>query len=254
MKKNIFYLFAHQDDEFGIFADILKKIKNNNIYVFYLTSGYKNKINKLKLSERDLESIKVFKKIGVKQKNIKFIGRYLDIRCNKLHTDIDKAYSELIKFTKKKIPNQIITLSWEGGHEDHDACNLIGRKIAFKFGILKNSREFSLYNAYKSRLIFFRVFNPINKRGNITKINFYERLLVVKLLFYYKSQFKIWIGLYPFLIIHYFFWGYNFVQPLNNDRSINRPHSGKLLYEVRKFCQFQEFKKKSKNFLNDKKK
>ena len=79
-------------------------------------------------------------------------------------------------------------------------------------------------------------------------------MLVVKLLFYYKSQFKIWIGLYPFLIIHYFFWGYNFVQPLNNDRSINRPHSGKLLYEVRKFCQFQEFKKKSKNFLNDKKK
>ena len=61
----------------------------------------KNKINKLKLSERDLESIKVLKKIGIKTKNIKFLGRYLDIRCNKLHTDIDKAYSELIKFTKK---------------------------------------------------------------------------------------------------------------------------------------------------------
>ena len=68
MKKNIFYLFAHQDDEFGIFIDILKKIKNNNIYVFYLTSGYKDKIHKLKLSKRDLESISVLKKIGVKKK------------------------------------------------------------------------------------------------------------------------------------------------------------------------------------------
>ena len=201
-----------------------------------------------------MESIKVLKKIGVKQKNIIFVGRKNDISSNKLYLNADKAYKEIIKFTKKIIPNEVVTLSWEGGHEDHDACNFIGRKIAFKFDILRNSGEFSLYNAYKSRLIFFRVFNPINKRGNITKINFYERLLVVKLLFYYKSQFKIWIGLYPFLIIHYFFWGYNFVQPLNNDRSINRPHSGKLLYEVRKFCQFQEFKKKSKNFLNDKKK
>ncbi len=251
MKNNIFYLFAHQDDEFGIFIDILKKIKNNNIYVFYLTSGYKNKINKLRLSQRDLESISVLKKIGVKQKNIKFIGKELDIRCNKLYSGIDKAYNAVIKFAKKKIPNQIITLSWEGGHEDHDACNLVGRKIAFKFGILKNSGEFSLYNAYKLRIIFFRVFNPINKRGNIIKINFHERLLLIKLLFYYKSQVKIWIGLYPFVIFHYFFLGYNFIQPLNNDRSIKKPHSGKLLYEIRKFCKFEYFKKKLIYFLND---
>ena len=68
MKKNVFYLFAHQDDEFGIFIDIFKKIKTNNIYIFYLTSGYQNKISKTVLSERDMESIKVLKKIGVKQK------------------------------------------------------------------------------------------------------------------------------------------------------------------------------------------
>mgnify|MGYP001257411063 CR=1 FL=1 len=251
MKKNIFYLFAHQDDEFGIFIDILKKIKNNNIYVFYLTSGYKDKIHKLKLSKRDLESISVLKKIGVKKKNIKFIGKELDIRSNKLYSDIDKAYKAILKFTKKKIPHQIITLSWEGGHEDHDACNLLGRKIAFKFGIVKNSGEFSLYNAYKLRLIFFRVFNPINKKGNIIKINFYDRLFIIKLLFYYKSQFKIWIGLYPFVIFHYIFLGYNFIQPLNNCKSIEKPHTGKLLYESRKFCEFKDFKKKLIYFLND---
>lgn len=244
MKKNIFYLFAHQDDEFGIFIDILKKMKHNNVYVFYLTSGYKDKIHKTKLSKRDLESIRALKKIGVKKKNIKFIGKELDIRSNKLYLDVDKAYKAIIEFSKKIIPYQITTLSWEGGHEDHDACNLIGRKVAFKFNIFKNSREFSLYNAYKSKLLFFRVFNPINKKGNIIKINFYQRLFVIKLLFYYKTQLRIWFGLYPFVIFHYFFLGYNFIQPLNNNKLIKKPHSGKLLYEVRQFCEFQEFKRK----------
>ena len=56
MKKNIFYLFAHQDDEFGAYIDISSKIKNNNIYVIYLTSGYKKQIIKSKLSKRDKES------------------------------------------------------------------------------------------------------------------------------------------------------------------------------------------------------
>ena len=244
MKKNVFYLFAHQDDEFGIFIDIFKKIKKNNIYIFYLTSGYQNKISKTVLSERDMESIKVLKKIGVKQKNIIFVGRKNDISSNKLYLNADKAYKEIIKFTKKIIPNEVVTLSWEGGHEDHDACNFIGRKIAFKFDILRNSGEFSLYNAYKVNIIYFKVFNPINKNGNIVRANFLQRLLIIKFLFFYKSQLKIWIGLYPFVIFHYFFLGYNLVQPLNRDKLIKKPHSGKLLYETRGFCRFSKFKKK----------
>ena len=30
---------------------------------------------------------------------------------------------------KKIKPSTIYTHSWEGGHEDHDACNLIARKL-----------------------------------------------------------------------------------------------------------------------------
>ena len=72
MKKNIFYLFAHQDDEFGVFIDIEKKILDYNIYVIYLTSGYSKKISKSKLSKRDKESIEVLSKIGVKKKKYLF--------------------------------------------------------------------------------------------------------------------------------------------------------------------------------------
>ena len=73
----------------------------------------------------------------------------------------------------------------------------------------------------------------------------------VGLLFFYKSQLKIWFGLYPFIIFHYIFFGYNLLCPLNTSKIIKRPHSGKLLYELRNFCNFKLFRNKTKFFLND---
>lgn len=245
MKKNIFYLFAHQDDEFGVFIDISNKIKNYNVFVIYLTSGYNTKIAKSQFSKRDKESLSVLKKIGVQKKNVIFLGKKIDIKCNKLYQNLQKVYNELILFTKLVNPCQIITHSWEGGHEDHDACNLIARKIGFKFGNIHKCKEFSLYNAYKCKFLYFKVFNPIKKKGLYVKTSFFKRLSYIRLLFFYRTQFKIWIGLYPFVIIHYLFYGYNFLQPLNISKSVKKPHSGKLLYEVRNFCSFKEFKEKA---------
>tara|TARA_A100000164_G_C21812083_1_gene726041 strand:+ start:216 stop:965 length:750 start_codon:yes stop_codon:yes gene_type:complete len=248
MKKNIYYLLAHQDDEFGIFIDISSKIKNNNIHVFYLTSGYKKNISKLKLSIRDKESINVLKKIGVREKNIHFLGKQLDIRCNNLFLNMRIVYLKLLQHVKGSVPQELVTLAWEGGHEDHDACNLITRKIAMKLRILNCCREFSLYNAYDCKYLYFRVFNPL-KKGTIIKTNFLKRLYYIMLLFSYRSQFKIWFGLYPFIIYHYLFYGYNYMQQLNQSKNIIKPHNGKLLYELRNFCDFKNFKSKTKSFL-----
>ena len=252
MKKNIIYLFAHQDDEFGVFIDIYKNIKVNNIYIFYLTNGDSKKINKSKLSKRDRESIKVLTKLGVKKKNIIFLGKKLDIVCNQLYLNLDRVYAELLKNLKKigRI-SSLITHSWEGGHEDHDACNLIARKAALKNKILTNSFEFYLYNSYKTKLIYFRVFNPLTKNGIKIKSKLLERFLFIYLLFTYKTQFKIWIGLYPFIIFHYLFNGYNFLSKLQKTFKLTKPHKGKLLYEKRKFCKFKDFKMKTKLFISD---
>ena len=249
MKKNIYYIFAHQDDEFGVFIDIYNNLKKNNIYIFYLTNGSNQKIPKSKLSIRDRESIKVLKKIGVKEKNIFFLGREMNVKSNKLYLCIDEVYKKIIEKTKNIIPSKLITLSWEGGHEDHDACNLIARKLSFKYNINKESKEFSLYNGFKTKLIYFKVFNPINKNGTYIKTNLLKRFFFIKLLFIYKSQIKVWIGLYPFIVYHYLFLGYNFLQPLNKDKIIKKPHNGKLLYEFRNFCKFGIFRNKVAKFL-----
>ena len=248
MKKNIFYLFAHQDDEFGVFIDIEKKILDYNVYIIYLTSGYDKKISESKLSKRDNESIKVLSKIGVKKKNIYFFGKQLQINTNQLILNINKAYFKLKSFMNNKRPFQIVTLAWEGGHEDHDACNILGRKLGYNFKIINNCEEFSLYNAFNCNFIYFRVFNAL-KKSKIIKTNFFNRFKYVTFLFSYKSQLKIWFGLYPFIIYHYIFKGYNCMQSLNKSKTISRPHKGKLLYESRKYFSFNKFKFYSKFFL-----
>ena len=68
MKKKIFYFFAHQDDEFGIFIQIKKEIKKNELFIFYLTSGTDKEINKNKLYIRDKESIKTLTSLGIKKR------------------------------------------------------------------------------------------------------------------------------------------------------------------------------------------
>lgn len=252
MKKNIFYLFAHQDDEFGAYIKLGRDVVKNNIFIFYLTSG-EGKKNKGKLnSKRDNESLKVMQKLGIKRKNIFFLGSKNQIEHNKLYLNINFIYDKiLVKIKSIGIPDSIVTHSWEGGHEDHDASNLIGRKIARKFRIIKKSSQFSLYNAYNTSLLFFKVFNPIKNKGEKFFTNLNNRIFYIKLLFIYKSQIKVWLGLYPFIIFHYFFRGYNFIERLNNDLYIKKPHTGKLLYEKRNFCTYKKFRNRTKFFLND---
>ena len=251
MKKNIFYFLSHQDDEFGCFIKLEKDISTNNTYVFYLTNGGNKILKNNKLSIRDKESIKTLKKLGLNKENIFFIGRELGIDHYALYLNLEKAYKKIKEIIKKVgKPNSIITHSWEGGHEDHDACNLIGRKIAFDYKIVEKSFQFSQYNAYKTKLFFFKVFNQIdNKKGMKFFAQLKKRIFFIKLLFIYKSQIKTWLGLYPFIIFHYLFRGYNYLERLNNEKFIRKPHTKKLLYEIRQFCSFKKFRNKTKFFL-----
>ena len=112
MKKNIFYLLAHQDDEFGCFVKLDKDISNENTFVFYLTSGANKTVQKNKLSRRDEESLKTLKKLGLKEKNVFFIGGELQIDHYTLYLNLKTVYKKILS-TIKKIgePNSIITHS-----------------------------------------------------------------------------------------------------------------------------------------------
>ena len=93
MKKKIIYLLAHQDDEFGCFAKLDKDIMMHNTYIFFLTNGGNSSQN-ISISIREKESLKVLKRLGLKSKNIFFIGRELKIDHYTLYLNLKIVYKK----------------------------------------------------------------------------------------------------------------------------------------------------------------
>ncbi len=249
MNYSIFIL-SHQDDEFGIFEVVRKAIlRKEKVIIFYMTNGMINKsIPKFKLFYRDEESLLVLKKIGVQENNIIFFGRLNNIPTCCLYKKMSYAYLKLIKYFKKyngKI--KIYTHAWEGGNEDHDACYVLVKKILRKVKKIKVAYQFPLYNA-NTNLFYYSVQKILKINGKPIKIktNLLCRLQYIKYLFYYKSQVRVWIGLYPFLIFNFLIRDYCILQKINEKKSIKKPHQGTLLYEKLRNSKYKDLKK---NFL-----
>ncbi len=235
MINNIFFVFCHQDDEMGIFNKIKTSIKQKkNVFIFFLTSGYDKKISKNKISKRDNESINVLQRIGVKKKNIFFIGRKNNIRIYELYNSLKIAYNSL-RFIINKLKGNIIiyTHSWEGGNEDHDACHSIVQKLFQKNKKIKKCYQFSLYHGKNTFWNFFKVQDLFLENGKIINdnISLKDKVEFLNYLFYYKTQYKVWIGLYPFILFNLFSNNYGKVQIINKKIKLKKPHSKKLLYE-----------------------
>ena len=254
MKKKLIIVLAHQDDELFIYNRIINFNYKKDIYVFYMTSGMNINLNKTKYNKRDLESISVLKKLGVSKKNIFFLGRKLSINNNQLYINLHKAFNELVINLKSIKGNKIVyTHSLEGGHEDHDACNYLIRVANFKYKFFCECYQFSAYNGKNLPFIFFKVLSPITENGKIhnKKYKFFDRFKFIYFLFFYTSQLKIWIGLYPFIIFKYLFYKTDSIQTIERNISIRKPHKGKLLYEKRGYCTYKKFKKKILNFVKE---
>ena len=252
--NNIFFILSHQDDEFGVFESIYKSIqKKNKIYIFYMTNGEIGRyIDKNKFSRRDKESLKVLKKLGIRKQNIIFFGRKNNIPTCCLFKNLNKAYKILDQFFTKIGGNlTIYTHAYEGGNEDHDACNILISKLLKNNKNIKFAYQFPLYHAFS--FFYYKVQNALKINGKIiyVKSNFLQRIKFISYLFYYKSQFKVWIGLYPFLISNLLLRNYFILQKMNKNFIIRRPHRGKLLYEKFRNVSFSDLKLRFDRFLNN---
>ena len=123
MKKNIYFLLAHQDDEIGIFQNIINENKKNRIFIIYLTKGGATKKQMLL---RNRESLNGLKELGVDSKNIFFINDIINVNEKKLVFKIEKIIKILTnKFFKLPSRKAIYSHAWSGGHPDHDRAFLI---------------------------------------------------------------------------------------------------------------------------------
>ena len=254
MKNNIF-LFSHQDDEIAVFKTI-KDILNTNerIFIFFLTNGNISDFNDIDLiSKREKESKKVLEKIGVKSENITFLGKSLGINSYNLLNNLENVYNKLSNFIEQLEDEiKIFTHAWEGGNIDHDSSFVLALKLMRNYSNIKYGYQFPYYNSYKMPFNFYRIFYPISINGHAVKsrISFNEKIEFIKYLFYYISQVKIWMGLYPFVIIKILTNNYNYLQEIKNNFELKKPHQNLLWYEKRKFVSFEKSIILFKTFLN----
>jgi LmbE family N-acetylglucosaminyl deacetylase len=230
------FLFAHQDDEFGVYQKIIDEQHNGRrVFCTYLTDGVFQGKSSL---QRNRESLAVLTQLGVHEEDIFFAGHSLSIPDGGLPEYLPTAIDWLVNwFTQCQTVASIYLPAWEGGHHDHDALHAIGVMAAQKTGQMKVVKQFPLYNAYKCRGPLFRVLLPLSMNGELemTKVPWANRLRFLRYCLSYPSQTITWIGLFPFVLLHFIFSGTQVLQAVSLERIHQRPHSGSLYYENRNF-------------------
>ena len=248
MKKSIFF-FAHYDDEFGVYEDIRIHIAQKiPIHIVYVTSS---SLNGRKNIIREKESLSVLKKLGVSRSQISFIGKELSIPDLALKNHLIAAFIRCKSLIKKLGDvKTIYTHAYEGGHPDHDALNFLCSKLISTNKSTIDGWQFPLYSGPGVIGPFFFLFKPLKSNGKVIKKKI-EKIYIrfyLKLVFTYKSQFRTFIGLFPFYLFHMIFIKNYVIQKINSKKKYVRPHKGKLLYERRGMDNFESFKLKMKEF------
>lgn len=237
------FLFAHQDDEFGVFHAI-EECRDQGLRV---VCAYFTRAPGELGERRNTESRRVLAQLGVSEDDILFAGDLLGIDDASLPAHLERASEWLVEWVSILGAVELVYVpAWEGGHHDHDVLHAVAIHMAERCGLLGKVRQFSLYNRYKRTGPFFNVLMPLGANGAVqqTAIPWRKRLAYLRLCLSYPSQLVTWIGLFPFVLLHYVVRGKQAVQAVQSDRTRERPHGGMLYYEYRGFYQWEQMERR----------
>jgi hypothetical protein len=229
------FLFAHQDDEFGVFAQIEQELlAGRRVRCVYVTDGAATACSEV----RNAESRAVLQKLGVATDDIIFVGRQLRIRDGQLHQNVG-AFADWFNGFVDLHPMLAVCFvpAWEGGHPDHDLVHAIAVNSLTKREGIKKVWQYPLYNGRNCPGPLFSTLSPLPENGfvNQSPIGWRDRLRYVRLCLSYPSQWRTWIGLFPFACAHYVCHGVQQLQYVDNARILQPPHARPLYYERRGF-------------------
>lgn len=211
-----------------------KQIKfGSMVYCVYVTTGVAfNEDPK----SRNEESLKVLTALGVARKNIFFMGEALGIPDGNVST-CGLIFSQWLLTWVQQCQSltTVYIPAWEGGHTDHDALHAVTIET-----ISNNFTEITLwqYPLYDSKGLkwgLFRVLTPLHANGHVhyENIRWLARWRYLRLCLTYRSQVRSWLGLYPIVLWHYLFKGWQSLQLTSLTRIQERPHNGQLYCEFR---------------------
>jgi hypothetical protein len=232
------FLFAHQDDEFGVFAQIEQELRaGRRVLCVYVTDGAAT----ASPDRRDAESQAVLQKLGISSHEILFVGRKLRIGDGRLHHHVGAFADWLNSFVNLHPTIDICFVpAWEGGHPDHDLLHAIAvETLATRKETIK-IWQYPLYNGWNCPGPFFRLLSPLPANGIVNRfpIRWRDRIRYVRFCLQYPSQWRTWIGLFPFVCLHYLFCGVQQLQHVDRKRLSQPPHARPLYYERRAFLEW----------------
>lgn len=236
------FIFAHPDDEFGCFETIRLSVCSSYCVVcVYLTDGA---FGGQAVEPRIRESERTLAKLGVARQNVHFVGARNHFPDGELIFHLVDSYGAVLDCLRAY--GEVETLfapAWEGGHQDHDASNLIALYVARKVGAKLGVHQYSLYNGIGLWGPLFRVMRPLTKNGDIHRfpVDIVNRLRYIWLCMGYPSQWKTWLALMPFVAFKLLFGPGYALQVASISRLDERPHMGPLLYERRSSLTWEQF-------------
>ncbi|MBQ9405165.1 MAG: PIG-L family deacetylase [Desulfovibrio sp.] len=232
---NVLFLFAHQDDEYGIFARLHEHCRRgDNVCCAYLTDG--GPLARV----RKQESLAVLATLGLSPGQVYFPGMEHGWQDGKLHTNFADCCRWLAHLLLDFAPQEAYIPAWEGGHPDHDIVHAVACACASHLGTPLRIWQFPLYNGYACAGPLFRAMLPLPGNGAVLRqsIPVTLRVRYARLCLRYPSQRKTWLGLFLPVALRYVFGGAQQLQIAVPDR-LKRPHAGKLYYERRGFCTWE---------------
>jgi LmbE family N-acetylglucosaminyl deacetylase len=231
------FVFAHQDDEIAAASRIrYEHERGQSIVCVFLTDGGGGRAAP---ETRNGESASVLSTLSVE--TVHFLGTSLPIPDGRLPDHLDVALQRLEEIVIAA--DTVYCLAWEGGHQDHDASQLVAAAFARRRGILDRCFELPLYHGAGLPGPLFRAMSPLPHRQEWTlrRLTFREGLQISMLARRYPSQRASWIGLFPETFLKLAILRREWVRPVGIERYKRRPHERSLLYERRFGFSYERF-------------
>lgn len=232
------FLFAHQDDEYGVFEVIRRAAAAGSVTCAYFTDGAAAGDP----ARRDAESLAVLRRLGVPAERVHFFGVSHGIADGRL-CDSLPAVGERVAALLDALPASadVYVSAWEGGHQDHDGLHAVVTTLMQARGRIAQLRQFPLYNAAGCFGPFFRVLSPLAANGPVEalRLGWGERLRQLRHCWRYPSQWRTWLALFPFVVLHMLLRGTQSLQAVDPNRLAQRPHAGRLFYERRRLSTWE---------------
>jgi LmbE family N-acetylglucosaminyl deacetylase len=211
------FLLSHCDDEIFLLPFLLDSRAESTVFFFSTTQ-----VSNGPESIRKIEALEANRFFNHFQK-LETVFLEPEVRDGKIYEDFaSDNFRSLVEIIDRTKPDEVVTLAYEGGHQDHDAVEAISKLLCETKGL-----QLITCPAYRASTFskkFFRVMKSELREERIKVKRLLSVWVALRVMFIYKSQIKTWFGLAPFILKNYAFSAFwimrvtSFSEPKELDR------------------------------------